>query len=213
MSTLYPNLQETNTEVITEDELNYKINEGRQEERQKFMKDKQRQLLIKLKHYEKLKHRWTVVKNVSEATGIGLTVVCGILTVVTSAGILGIPMLAIISTTSGTLTSLITTITNKSFINKRRSSLKNKYLKTKETSDKLHLFFEKCSQDEIITIEEMEKFESILNILETQELSSVGRQSHTHNKSVLKSQSTDFLEELTKLLRKQQAKRSQQSYN
>ena len=149
---IYPVLED-----LTEDEFNHKISEGRI----RFMRDKQRQLEEKLKHYKKLSKRWTIAKNVSEGTGVGLTVICGVLAVVASSGVIGIPLLLIFSTSSGTLATLITTITNKAFINKHRKALKDKYTRTKETHDKLFLYFQKCIEDKIITLEEIEQFERL----------------------------------------------------
>ena len=140
------------------------IHKVKQRERIRFMKDKRQQLQLKMKHYEKLKRRWNIIKNVSEITGIALTVGSGILTIVVTSGVLGIPLVALLSTTSTTLTALISTIVNKSFITKHRKKLRAKYNSTKELSDKLYLYFEKSSQDGNITVEEMEKFEKILNI-------------------------------------------------
>lgn len=152
---LYPILDE----VISKDEHNYKINA----DRIRFMKEKQSQLKEKLDHYKKLNKRWSIVKNVSEGTGLGLTVICGVLAVISTSGILGIPLLLILTTSSGTLTSLVTAITNKTFIQKHRKALKKKYSQTKETYDKLFLHFQKCAQDNTITLEEMEQFEKLSN--------------------------------------------------
>ena len=138
-----------------------------QRERLRFMKDKQQQLMNRLEHYKKIKHRWSIMKNVSEGLGVSITVISGVLAIVSTSGILGIPIMTILTTGSGLITGVITTITNKTFIGKRRSSIKKKYLRTKEIVDNLQIYFQKCKQDNIITIEEMEQFESILQKYES----------------------------------------------
>ena len=159
------------------------------------MKDKQVQLLTKLQHYEKLKKRWTVVKHAAEGAGITITVICGVLTIIASSGVLGIPIMAILTSGSGVATSLITAVTDKTFINRHRTNLKKKYLKTKEISDNLQIYFQKCSEDNVITIEEMEDFERMLHKLDTAPIKPLPS----------KGVDQDFLlRELAALLRKQQ---------
>ena len=92
---------------------------------------------------------------------MGLTVICGVLAIIASSGVMGIPLLLIFTTSSGTIATLVTTITNKAFINKHRKALKDKYTQTKETYDKLFLYFQKCIEDKIVTLEEIEQFERL----------------------------------------------------
>ena len=153
---LYPSL-------VDEEAIKVAAQEATQKERTRFMKDKQIQLINKLEHYKKIKRRWTLLKNVSEGIGVTISSVCGVLTIVATSGVLGIPIIVFLTTSGGMITTLITTITNKSFINKRRSSIKNKYLNTKEVLDNLQIYFLKAKQDGIISVEEMKDFERILH--------------------------------------------------
>ena len=193
---IYPSLEE-----ITEDELNHKITEANHADRIRFMKEKRKQLQEKLKHYTKLKKRWVMVKNISECAGVGLTVICGVLAVVSTTGVLGIPLLLILTTSSGTLASLITTITNKTFIQKHRNSLKRKHAQTKEIYDKLFLYFQKCVEDNFITQQEIEQFEKLCNQTAHAPCIHATRRQQGSNKVPQLSQ--DFLEQLSSLITKQ----------
>ena len=191
---LYPSL-DSEAEIVTETQLQARIDKAKQKERLRFMNDKKTQLLSKLEHYEKLKKRWTVVKHAAEGAGITITVICGILTIIASSGVLGVPIMAILTSGSGVATSLITAVTDKTFINRHRTNLKKKYLKTKEISDNLQIYFQKCAQDDVITVAEMENFERMLHKLDKAPIQALPS----------KDVDQDFLlRELAALLRKQE---------
>ena len=125
------------------------------------MKDKETQLLSKLKHYNKLRKRWGVVKNVTQGFGVFLTVSLGILTIVISSGVLTIPVVATALTSTGVFTSSLATLIDKSLMTKKRKSLNKKHVYVKEVYDKLHYYFQKVCDDNNITLEEIEEFDKI----------------------------------------------------
>ena len=197
---LYPSLPDLPT--VTEEEIQDKVSAAasaaKQQERIRYIKDKQQQLNSKLEHYRKIKHRWTIIKYIAEGIGISATVICGILTIVVSSGVLSVPILALTTSSGGLLSPILAAITNKTFIEKHRKSIRCKHQKTKEVLDKLYLAFEKSSKDNIISIEEMEEFDKILKELNTTKASAASAAATTVKTTLT---NEDFLSQLTQLLR------------
>ena len=50
---------------------------------------------------------------------------------------------------------------DKSLINKKRKSLSKKHVHVKEVYDKLHYYFQRVCDDNVITLDEIEKFDQI----------------------------------------------------
>ena len=170
-------------ELITESQLNLLINESKQTDRVRYMKDKQNDLMSKLKHYEKVKHQWTIARRVLEGIGISTIGLLGVSSVVLSAGVLAAPLVpAILTGGSLTVTGILTTL-DKSLLRRREKAIKKKQLDIKETYDKLHFYFEKCREDNLITLEEIQTFDKIV------------KQSYSTTK-----ESDSFLEEITQAL-------------
>ena len=143
--------------------LNDQINRAKQKDRKRFMTNAQNQLNQKIEHYKKIKNRWLVFENISDVIGIVLTVGTGLVTVIATSGTIVIPVVVLSLTSSSMLGSLITALTGKVFINRHKRRIKLKLRKTETVLNKLHLFFEKCKEDNIITLKEMEEFEKIYN--------------------------------------------------
>ena len=153
---LYPSLNEDLQVIdLTEEEVKQACQEvrlqTRQEEFRRFVRDKQQQLNERLNHYSKLKHRWTIIRHVSEGLGATVTVLCAVITIVASTGALAVPILAVSTSSAGLLSPLLTALTNKTFINTHRQKIKEKHRKTKEILDKLYFSFSKASSDGVIS--------------------------------------------------------------
>ena len=173
---LYPPLDDLELNVVglTEEELRKATQDAAHEAAQKaaqeertahfkrFIKDKQQQFNEKLDHYAKLKHRWTIIRHVSEGVGTTVAVICAILTIAASTGVLAVPILAVSTASTGLFSPLLTTLTNKTFIASHRKKIKEKYHRTKEILDKLYFSFSKATSDGVITPEEMKQIEKIL---------------------------------------------------
>ena len=99
------------------------------------------------------------------------------------------PLLPIVLTASSMGSLAIFSSIEKSLFKYREKSLRNKQYKIKEILDKLHLHFEKCREDNLITIEEVETFDKII-----QEMYSVSITQSKINNDV-------FLENLGKVLK------------
>ena len=170
-------------ELITESQLNLLINEAKHRDRVRYMKDKQNDLELKLKHYEKVKHHWSLARRILEGIGITTMVTLGVSSVVLTAGVLTAPLVpAILTGGSITATALFTTL-DKSLLKRREKHLKKKQASIKETLDKLHFYFEKCREDNVITLEEIEAFDKIAKPTSIQQ------------------NSDSFLEEITRVLK------------
>ena len=137
------------------------LDEFKHKERMRYMRDKETQLLLRLEHYDKLRKRWTIVKNVTQGVGVFLTVSLGALTIVISSGALAIPVVATTLTSVGLFTTSTATMIDKSLMSKKRKSLSKKHLHIKEVYDKLHYYFQKAIEDNTITLEEIEAFDKI----------------------------------------------------
>ena len=176
-SKLYPDLD---CIEITEDEQRNLQEaaraEGKAEARIEYIKDKQRQLKARLEHLSKLKHRWTITKHVSEGVGVTVTVICAVLTIFATTGIIAVPVLALATTGTGLMTPLLQALTNRTFITKHRNKIKIKHTKTKELIDKLFVHFDKCVSDNIITDSEMKQIEQILQTPLGNQRSQLGQQ-------------------------------------
>lgn len=161
---LYPNLD---FEEMTVDEHRHLQEaaraEGKAEARVEYIKEKQRQLKARLDHLSKLKHRWTIIKHVSEAVGVSVTVVCAILTIIASSGIIAVPILALATSSTGLMAPVLQALTNRTFITKHRNKIKTKHTATKELIDKLFITFDKCNSDNTITDTEMKQINQILH--------------------------------------------------
>ena len=164
---LYPSLDYID---VTEEEITGAKQQAKEEAKEqakqdyfkRFIRDKQQQLNEKLSHYNKLKHRWTIIKHVSEGIGMVTTTICAVLTVVATTGVLAAPILAVSTASTGLLSPILSTLTNKTFIAKHRNSIKEKSRRTKEVLDKLYLSFSRATSDGVITPEEMNQIEKIL---------------------------------------------------
>ena len=137
------------------------LSNGKNNDRIRYMKDKESQLLLKLEHYDKLRKRWGIVKNVTQGIGIFLTVSLGALTIVISSGALAIPVVGTVLTSTGVFSTSLMTMVDKSLMSKKRKSLSKKHLHIKEVYDKLHYYFQKVTDDNVITLEEIETFDKI----------------------------------------------------
>ena len=102
-------------------------------------------------YYKKLRKRWSNVKNVTQGIGIFLTISLGALTIVISSGVLVIPVVATALTGTGVFATSLVTMLDKSLITKKRKSLKTKHLHIKEVYDKLHYYFQRVCDDNVIT--------------------------------------------------------------
>ena len=178
---LYPTLNPDIT-TITEDELIQRINASKNKDRIRYMKDKQNDLTTKLKHYKKLKHRWVIARRILQGVGITITTSLSLGTIVTTI-FLTPPLIPIILTGVGIFSLTMLSTLDKSVFNIREKSLRKKQHQNKEILNKLHYYFEKCRDDNIITLEEMEAFDKI-------------------NKSIFNNvQNDNFLEELVNTLK------------
>ena len=92
-----------------------------------------------------------------------ITVICAVLTITATTGLIAAPILAITTSGAGFLSPLLTTLTNKTFIAKHRNNVREKKRKTKEILDKLYLTFTKANSDGVITQEEMKQIEKVLS--------------------------------------------------
>ena len=107
-SNLYPTLNPDIT-TITEDELIQRINASKNKDRIRYMRDKQNDLNTKLKHYEKLKHRWVVARRILQGIGLTITTSLSIGTIVTTFFIP--PLIPVILTGVGIVSlTMITTL-------------------------------------------------------------------------------------------------------
>ena len=172
-------------ELVTESHLNLLINESKQHDRIRYMKDKQNDLLLKLKHYQKIKHHWTIARRILDGIGITAIGALSASSIVLTAGVLTTPIIPAVLT-GGTLaiTGVLTTL-DKSLLKRRERAIKKKQLDVKEILDKLHFYFEKCREDNVITLEEMEAFDKIV------------KQSYSVNST----QQDSFLEEIKQTLK------------
>ena len=160
---MYPELE--CIEITEEEQKHLQENaraEGRAEARIQYIKDKQQQLNVRLEHLSKLKHRWTIIKHVSEGLGAATTVICAILTIVATSGIITAPVLALATSGTGLMAPILQALTNKTFITKHRNRIKIKHKATKELIDKLFLSFDRAASDGQITNEEMKQIEKLL---------------------------------------------------
>ena len=162
---LYPALEREPTApeltTITEAELNRRIDKAKNKDRIRYMKDKQYELNNKLSHYEKVRHNWIIARRVLQGVGFVSTVTLGLATI-TVSGMFAIPLLPIILTGGGIGTMTLFSFLDKSLFKFREKSLRTKQCKVKEIVDKLHFYFEKCREDNIITVEEIEAFDKIV---------------------------------------------------
>ena len=70
--------------------------------------------ILRLEHYDKLRKRWSKVKNLTQGIGIFLTVSLCVLTIVISSGVLVIPVVATALTGTGVFTTSLVTMLDKS---------------------------------------------------------------------------------------------------
>ena len=138
------------------------MEQGISQARIQYIKDKQQQLNVRLEHLSKLKHRWTIIKHVSEGLGAATTVICAVLTIIATSGIITAPVLALATSGTGLMTPILQALTNKTFIAKHRNRIKIKHKATKELIDKLFLSFDRAASDGQITNEEMKQIEKLL---------------------------------------------------
>ena len=89
-SRIYPSLSQLKTSEMDIE----KINIEKLKDRVRYMKNKETQLLLRLEHYDKLRKRWSKVKNVTQGIGIFLTISLDALTIAISSGVLVIPVVA-----------------------------------------------------------------------------------------------------------------------
>ena len=80
-----------------------------------------------------------------------------------SSGVLLIPVVATALTGTGVFATSLVTMLDKSLITKKRKSLKTMHLHIKEVYDKLHYYFQRVCDDNVITLDEIEKFDQIAN--------------------------------------------------
>ena len=147
---------------MTESQLNLLIDKAKQKDRIRYMIDKQNDLKLKLKHYEKIKNKWSVFRRVLEGIGIFSVASLGVASIILTAGIVTVPLVpAILAGGSIGITTLLTAL-DKSLLMKREKSIRKKHADIKETLDKLYFHFEKCREDNIISLQEIEQFNKIV---------------------------------------------------
>ena len=151
----YPDLLSFNDENYMK-----KMNRNKNNERIQFMLEKQSTLENKISHYEKIKSRWIKARRIVYINGIGITFLLSL-----SCGIVSLlfpPMLlvSILSTSTIVSTSVFATL-EKALFSKKEKLFREKIKKNKEVLDRLYYYFEKCREDNIISLEELEEFKKI----------------------------------------------------
>ena len=163
-TSLYPSLEPiapSAVTTLTEDELNQRIDQAKHKDRIRYMTDKQYELNTKLDHYKKVRHNWIIARRILQGVGFATTATLGVATIAV-AGSFAIPLLPIILTGGGIGTMSLFSILEKSVFKFREKSLRIKQCKIKEILDKLHFYFEKCREDNVITVKEIEAFDKIV---------------------------------------------------
>ena len=118
-------------------------------------------MLFQLKHYQKLEHRYLVtiksLRGGSYVMGISLEgIAIGL-----QFTLIGLPI-SILAGLSGLRVPMLVEFIIKLINNKRQKYLK-KIIHIKEYLDKLYLFIEEAKQDKVISLEEIERFQSIID--------------------------------------------------
>ena len=150
---IYPNLRE-------EKEINQQINESKNKDRQKIIRSKIKQLEEKFNHYKKIKNNWIKASKILRIIGISISSIAAGTAIVISIP-LSLPIIAVIITGVAGGTTLINESILMGFLNKKKKYFRDKCKYTKMYLDKLSIYFEKCRDDTVITLEEMEGFNKI----------------------------------------------------
>src|ERR1700710_2019760 len=147
------------SEAETTAMINQKLSEGRVKE----MLNKKQELEKDLRHYKKVRSHWTRLDSTIKIIGTVAAVSASLGATVT-ATITGIPfivpaILAGIAALDGALTEIVVVgwTSRKKKIFREKCELIQSYI------DKLYIYTEKCKQDNIITIEEIENFHKLID--------------------------------------------------
>lgn len=160
---IYPNIIPEN-EVL--EIVENKIQENTSESRKLFMIDKINQMKEQLKHYEKIRDRWTKVDSTIRITGLSLSFISAVTATILSTGTF-VPLViapiagGVLAGTAAFKTALTEIITisvtsKKKKIFRERCNIINDYI------NKLHFYMEACKEDRIITVIELDGFNKLL---------------------------------------------------
>ena len=169
---LYPQVIPAGVVVKSVEETNAYIDENLNKSRVENMMLQYNKMSDELTHYKKIKSRWTIVDNIFNYGGLGITFVCGVATTVTAA--LTVPplvpiVLAGITTAhvAFNATFVIGLSKPKKKANKDKCNLIDEYIK------KVYVYIERARGDNIITVEELEGFNNLMreyNLMKSKEL-------------------------------------------
>ena len=150
VQTIYPIIK-------TEQEVNDMIQENLSESRKKSIYEHIDRIRIEYDHYNKIKKRWTTVDSTIKVTGLSLAAISGITAAVLSGG--SFAPVVVTSTLAGVSAKTILTETIYiGYTARKKKIYREKCELIMEYINKLFLFSEKCKEDKIITIDELEQF-------------------------------------------------------
>ena len=131
--------------------------------RVKEMLNKKQELEKDLRHYKKVRSHWTrldsTIKIIGTVAAVSASLGATVTTMITGVPILIPAILAGIAALDGALTEIVVVgwTSRKKKIFREKCELIQSYI------DKLYIYTEKCKQDNIITIEEIENFHKLID--------------------------------------------------
>lgn len=141
---LYPNL----TDLLTD----------RDRDRAKFMLDKRKDIERQLTHYKKVKNKWGKLDTAIKAIGLILvfgTTIAGV--IIGTAGLAAPLILGVLAGVAAGETVLSESISI-GLTSRKKVHFRQRYEVINSYLNKLHIYFEKCRNDGVISIEELEGF-------------------------------------------------------
>ena len=162
-ATIYPVIK-------TEQELKDMINKNLNTQRAQKIIDKINQLQKQLEHYKKIGNKWKTAGKVVRVINLSITcliaVALGVLAIVVTEGVAIPPMTMALLGGYSTIETTILEGMNIGVIKKKESKYDKKCAVIQDYVNKMHYYFEKARQDGVITLEELEGFDSLVNHFE-----------------------------------------------
>ena len=115
----------------------------------------------KMKHYQKLEHRYVILERSLRSFGYISGISLEVIAIALQFTLIGLPI-GILTGTSGVALPLLTEIIIK-LLNLKRQKYLKKISHIKETLDRLYLFITEAKEDKIISLEEIKRFERIID--------------------------------------------------
>lgn len=156
--------------IKNEQEVKDMINKNLNTQRAQKIVEKIEQLQRQLEHYKKISRRWKITGKIVRVLNLSITsliaVALGVLAIMATQGVAIPPMpMAILGGYSAIETTILEGM-NIGVIKKKKHKYVKKCSVIQDYLNKMHYYFEKARQDGVITLEELEGFDSLVSIFE-----------------------------------------------